>query len=389
MKRADYDNREQAFVKHFVLKHYLQRLAMKVGNFAPGTTINYTDGFSGPWDAVSADASDSSPYIATAELLKAQAILRAQTKPIEIQVRCMFVEKDANAFQRLELLKQSFAAIEVQTFYGEFEQFIDDAVRFAETGSKPFGFTLIDPTGWTGYGLRRITPLLRVRPSEVLINFMTKDIIRFIDDPDSSAVQSFQDLFGEASYGETWRGLTGLDREEAIVNRYCERIKAAGNFSYCTSAVILNPNSDRTHYHLVYATRSAEGLVTFREVERSAQDTQQVLRAELRDKKEQQKTNQLRLFQQVPVDSGYQTSLAQRYGERARQEILADLAPTGTQFYDALVYKALNNPFVSEAVVKQIVKRLQDEGRIELLGLKPRQRVPKRKSGVRIRLLRN
>jgi three-Cys-motif partner protein len=388
MKKEAYVNREQAFVKHFVLKNYLQRLAMKVGNFAPGTTVNYTDGFSGPWDAVSPDASDSSPYIAAAELLKAQSILRGQLKPVDFQVRCMFVEKDANAYERLKTLKQSFTTIEVHTFHGEFEQFIDDAVRFAATGPNPFGFTLIDPTGWTGYGLQRITPLLRVRPSEVLINFMTKDIIRFIDDPESSAVQSFQDLFGEASYGETWRGLTGLDREDAIVSRYCERIKTAGRFSHCTSAVILNPNSDRTHYHLVYATRSVEGLVTFRDVERSALDTQRTLRAELRDRKEQEKTGQLRLFQQVPTDSGYQESLAERYEERARQGILADLMSTGTQPYDSVVYKALNNPFVSETVVKQILRRFQEEGRIELMGMKPRQRVPKRKTGVRIRLTR-
>jgi three-Cys-motif partner protein len=388
MKREAYENREQAFVKHFVLKHYLQRLAMKVGNFAPGTTINYTDGFSGPWDAVSADASDSSPHIAAAELSKAKAILRGQPKPVDITVRCMFVEKDAGAYERLKAMKDLFVAVDIQTFHGEFELFIDDAVKFAQTGPRPFGFTFIDPTGWTGYGLKRIAPLLRVRPSEVLINFMTKDIIRFIDDPESSAQQSFQDLFGESSYGERWRGLTGLDREDAIVGRYCERIRAAGDFAYCTSAVILNPNSNRSHYHLVYATRSVEGLVTFREVERHAVETQKALRAELRDKKEQEKTNQLRLFPQPPVDSGFLTSLATRYTERARQGILADLAATGEQPYDALVIKALSIPFVSETVVKQILKALREEDRIEILGMKPSQRVPKRKGGVRVKAIR-
>ncbi len=42
--REDYEQREQAYVKHFVLKHYLQQLALKIGSFRGGTTLNYIDG---------------------------------------------------------------------------------------------------------------------------------------------------------------------------------------------------------------------------------------------------------------------------------------------------------------------------------------------------------
>lgn len=31
--REDYERREQAYVKHYVLRHYLQQLALKIGNF--------------------------------------------------------------------------------------------------------------------------------------------------------------------------------------------------------------------------------------------------------------------------------------------------------------------------------------------------------------------
>jgi hypothetical protein len=58
MRAHDYKDREQAFVKHWFLKHYLQKLALKVAQFQPGTTLNYIDGFSGPWDAVTEDATD-------------------------------------------------------------------------------------------------------------------------------------------------------------------------------------------------------------------------------------------------------------------------------------------------------------------------------------------
>ncbi len=385
MGREAYVDREQAFVKHFVLKTYLQRLAMKVAHFAPGTTVNYLDGFSGPWDAVAENWTDSSPYIAAAELTKAAAILGNLPKPVPLTVRCMFVENDRAAFARLQRVVEAFPGMEIVALCGEFEAQIGDVVKFASGGSKPFGFAFIDPTGWTGYGLKEITPLLRVRPSEVLINFMTKDISRFIDDPDSSALQSFQDLFGETSYRDSWRGLTGLDREDAIVRRYGERVKSAGGFAHCASAVIVNPAKDRTHYHLVYATRSVEGLVTFRDVERKAAETQRDLRGEVRARKEQQ-SGQIPLFAQPPIDSGYVDVLRSRYTRIAEAGLLSHLERAGEAAYDDLLCEALTHPFVSEATLKEILNRFQSAGTIEILGLKPRQRVPKRRAGIRVKL---
>jgi three-Cys-motif partner protein len=380
-----YVNREQAFVKHFVLKNYLQRLAMKVGHFAPGTTLNYIDGFSGPWDAVSPNWADSSPYIAAAELKKARDILGGLPKPVPLTVRCMFVESDESAYERLREVATSLGSTEVVTYFGEFESHVDAAVRFARGGQRPFCFAFIDPTGWTGYGLNRIAPLLQVRPSEVLINFMTKDILRFVDDEDSSALQSFRDLFGETSYRESWRGQTGLDREDAIVRRYCERVKAAGAFTYCTSAVIVNPAIDRTHYHLVYATRSIEGLVTFREVERQAAHTQRTLRAGVRARKEQERTAQMPLFEQPPTDSGYVDLLQRRYQSIAEIELLEHLTGVESVSYDDVLCTALGHPFVSESAFKEILTKLRGQERLEVIGLKPRERSPKRKSGIRIK----
>ena len=386
MGREAYVNREQAFVKHFVLRNYLQRLAMKVGHFAPGTTLNYIDGFSGPWDAVSPNRVDSSPYIAAAELNKARDILGGLPKPVPFTVRCMFVESDKSAYERLREVANSIDSAEVVTYCGEFESHVDVAVTFARGGQKPFCFAFIDPTGWTGYGLHRISPLLRVRPSEVLINFMTKDILRFVDDEDSSALHSFQDLFGETSYRDSWRGQTGLDREDAIVRRYCERVKVAGGFTYCTSAVIVNPSIDRTHYHLVYATRSVEGLVTFRDVERQAAQAQRTLRGEVRARKEQDRTMQIPLFAQPPTDSGYVDLLRGRYRSIAEIELLERLTGVESVSYDDLLCVALDHPFVSETAFKEILTKLRADNRLEIVGLKPRERSPKRKSGIRIKL---
>ncbi len=57
-----YKGREQTYIKHLVLRRYLQKLAYKKGWH--GGTINYVDGFAGPWQQASEELKDTSPFIA-------------------------------------------------------------------------------------------------------------------------------------------------------------------------------------------------------------------------------------------------------------------------------------------------------------------------------------
>jgi three-Cys-motif partner protein len=376
MKRGDYEGREQAYVKHCLLRDYLQRLAFKVGQFKPGTTLNFIDGFSGPWDAVSANFDDSSPSVAAAELLTAKRILAE--KGVELNVRCLFIERDRGAFKRLGKLVSSLEGVETEILNGEFEALIPQAKTFASSGANAFSFVFIDPTGWTGYGLKAITPLLRVIPCEVLINFMTKDITRFIDDEESTAMVSFEDLFGEAVLRDRWKGLEGLDREDAIVQRYCERIRVEGRFSHSGSTIVLNPTKDRTHYHLIYATRSLKGLTTFRDVERSAAGIQKQARAEAKATSKYEQTGQGDLFSPSPAQEGdFLDLLILRYRSQAESLILETVETEGRVLYDELVSLALRLPFVSESIVKEILKDLKSRDRISYAGLGANERSPK------------
>ena len=59
------------------------------------------------------------------------------------------------------------------------EDSVDQIVEFAQReGPNSFPFVFIDPTGWTGFALDVIQPLLKLNPGEVLINFMTGHIRR-------------------------------------------------------------------------------------------------------------------------------------------------------------------------------------------------------------------
>lgn len=76
MDAKNYVGREQTFVKHYTLVHYLERLAFKLGMSRDNLTINYVDGFSGPWKSASEKYEDTSPDLAVRYLLKVQESLR-------------------------------------------------------------------------------------------------------------------------------------------------------------------------------------------------------------------------------------------------------------------------------------------------------------------------
>jgi three-Cys-motif partner protein len=386
MEASVYEGREQAYVKHFVLAKYLETLALKVGQFQwrHGTTLNYIDGFSGPWKTQDDDARDSSPILAITELLKAKAALAA--RDIRFTPRCMFVEENRTAYDRLVALSKQYPEVEVHARHGDFESCIGEAVRFAKAGRAPFAFVFLDPTGWTGFPLKAITPLLNVRRSEVLINFMLEHIGRFIDGETFNAAPSFEGLFGQKSeeYRLAWSGLRKADRADEIVRAYRERIRSVGSFEYSGSAVVLNRQIDRPHYHLVYATRSLPGLIAFRETERAAMEEQKQTRAAVKAAAREEQTQQLALFDPVQSDTPYADDLRARYHQRSSRSVLNLLERAEVALYDDLVAEALSFPMCSEHDLKDWLKGWPTK----LENLSAHDRTPKVKKNHRVRLLK-
>jgi len=387
MDSESYAGREQALVKHWILKRYLEQLALKVAQFKPGTTLNYIDGFSGPWDAVAEGGTDSSPHIAMTELGKVRRFLAQRPTPIPLTLRAMFVERNPDAFERLQALCARFGDVAAEAYCGTFEDHIAQAVAFARTGARPFAFTFIDPTGWTGYALERIAPLLRVEPGEVLINFMTKDIGRFIDSGPESAAESFVALFG-GDFRARWRSLGQRDREDAMVHTYCERVREEGNFQHVASAVVLNPQADRTHYHLIYGTRSLKGLITFREIEAKALQVQRDVRAKARAETRTERTGQLDLLEPAVTDTPYVSELMGRYQTRAFEQLAEALGTMGSIPYDEAICIALQSPMTAQRDVNAWLTERCEQGDLVVEGLVGRQRMPKLRAGHRLRWLR-
>jgi three-Cys-motif partner protein len=151
-----YRGREQTYLKHFFLERYLERVAYNIGSFA--SEFVYVDGFSGPWRSQDQAFEDTSFKIAIATLRRVREGLEKIGRTPTI--RCVFVEKDSTAFGLLQQAVGDVDDIHITALNAEFEQAIPDVLKAI---GNAFSLVFIDPTGWTGFGLNQIVPILTHR----------------------------------------------------------------------------------------------------------------------------------------------------------------------------------------------------------------------------------
>ena len=294
-----YQGREQTEAKHIILRRYLQRLAFKtlLGGW---DNLAYIDGFSGPWESRTEDHSDSSFMIAIQVLKEVQQKARELGK--KPRIKCFFVEENRRSFSQLQAAVAPFhdaSCFSIETFNGKFEDAIPQIKR---TMAGSFALTFIDPTGWTGYEFDKVKPVFEHMPGEVLLNFMFDFVNRFTASSDPVTLASFDGILGSG-----WKQIldtSSLPREEALMAIFNQQFCAAGRFKYVLSTPI-EKLSDRTHFHIVYGTRSVEGLDVYREVEFSALKDHGMRRAAARHALTEIKTGQFSLF-----DAGHDADIA-------------------------------------------------------------------------------
>ena len=370
-----YEGREQTLVKHVILRQYLSAWAHKVGNFCD--TLTYVDCFSGPWNAVSDDLSDASFSIALDELRKARETHANAGR--KVRIRCLFIEKTDEAYARLKTFADAVDDAEIATIHGEFENHIPDVIAFIKAGGRhSFPFAFIDPTGWTGFAMDTIEPLLKLNPIEVLINFMTSHIRRFIESPQEETRESFVRMFGSADFSQRVQGTSMVDKEDALIGEYFRNLKTRGRFEHVAAAMVLDPDISRTAFHLIYATRNIVGLQVFKAAEKSAMNTMLAAQEAAAQRKRQADKIQGELFGPIDVivPKHYET-LRARYGGMARELVTSLLSSKKTVSYDVAWRAALSFPLVWESDLKEWIAGWQSDGSVIVNGLGPRERVPK------------
>lgn len=372
---SKYEGREQTLVKHAILRQYLSAWAHKVGNFC--NTLTYVDCFSGPWNAVSDDLSDASFSIALEELRKARETHANAGR--KIRIRCLFIEKTEAAYARLKAFADSVQDAEIATIHGEFENHISPVIAFINAGGRhSFPFAFIDPTGWTGFAMDTIEPLLKLNPIEVLINFMTSHIRRFAESPQEETRESFIRMFGSAGYAERVHGTSMIEKEDALIGEYFQNLKARGQFEHVAAAMVLDPDISRTAFHLIYATRNIVGLEVFKAAEKSAMNTMLAAQEAAALRKRHANNVQGDLFGPIDVIvPKYYETLRARYTHMARDLFTSLLLSKKTISYDVAWRAALSFPLVWESDLKEWIASWQRDGSVIVNGLGPRERVPK------------
>jgi three-Cys-motif partner protein len=128
----DYAGREQSQVKHYILRHYLERFAHILG--FSWKAITYVDCFSGPWESQASDLSDTSFAIAIEELRKARQTHRDRGK--DLAIRCCFFEEDVTAHARLKAFADEQTGVEIRTRNAALLDSIPDIVEFIQRGGQ-------------------------------------------------------------------------------------------------------------------------------------------------------------------------------------------------------------------------------------------------------------
>jgi three-Cys-motif partner protein len=368
-----YDGREQTLAKHFILRNYLLRLALIVGPWSKA--IDYIDCFSGPWNVRGENYEDSSFGIACTELRKARAKLAERS--IDLRLRCFFLEEDPLAYQKLVEFTERVENIEIETGNERLEDAVGDILAFHHRAGVAFPFVLIDPTGWTGFPLAVIRPLLQLKPGEVLINFMTWHARRFIETEQER--ENFDALYGDSSWRGGLAGLSGDHRDDAMVRLYADRIRTAGDYAFVCYTPILHREDDITHFHLIYASRNEKGVEVFKEAERRAVEMMESRRAQVQQAKRTAGGQSLLFGAQEMHDAGYYDGLRALYLDRAKRDLLALFKDRPRLDYDDAWRLVMKHPLVWERDLKDWIANWRKEGQLVVPGLSTRQE-PKRRT---------
>ncbi|AAO53603.1 three-Cys-motif partner protein TcmP [Pseudomonas syringae group genomosp. 3] len=254
---VEYHGREQAYVKHTILKTYLQRLFMIIGRNE--TVINYVDCFAGPWSEESEDLRDTSIGISL-KLMKDCAKSLEEVHGCKVKFRALYIEKNKEAFSKLKsfLDDDSSSCVAADCIQGDYTTKIPEIAAWA---SHNFTFFFIDPKGWRKViNAPVLAPLLALKKAEFLINLMYDFINRAMSMKAQQA--NVEELLGKPVSFSGKESAT--ERQRIIVAQYRQAIGSlyGGRSAHVT---VERPGMDRVLYFLIYLTRHPKGLIVFKE----------------------------------------------------------------------------------------------------------------------------
>jgi three-Cys-motif partner protein len=304
-----YDGREQAYIKHELLKGYMEKLFFIVGGAARKVgriELRYVDCFAGPWGDQSDDLRSTSIAISLHTLDVVRQ--RLGRNGVSANIRALYIEKDAKSFAKLRdfLSSNTPEGIHAEAWNGDFVAKRSDLLQWADKDA--FTFFFIDPMGWKDVGIGTLKPLLERPHSEFLINFMYDFVNRTMSMTEWRSEMA--ELLGEAISVD---GMTPGQREHAILKTYRSNLKSASSrasrpqFPPRSAYVrVLDRDKKRPKYHLVYVTTHPLGIIEFMTISEGVDLVQKQVQAELHDVKRERKSRTPDMFgTTVDVEAGH------------------------------------------------------------------------------------
>jgi three-Cys-motif partner protein len=369
-----YAGREQAYVKHFLLRNYFSDLIHKVASGYDN--IVYVDGFSGPWQSADDDLRDTSFGIALGAMRSAKAAWKLQGR--DVHMHAMLVEKRARAFRELQKVPAKYPDIDVRPYRGEFVPLVPTLLR--DMPQKSFAFIFIDPKGWR-IDIDALAPLLRRPNAEVLFNFMFDFINRAASMSDPAIVAGLDALIKTGGWRERLisarpegsRPLADI-RKEILVDAFSQTLAEVGRYDFVAETPIFRPLADWTLYSLIYATRQPPGIEVFRKAQIKTLREQETVRGNVRQAK--YSGPQMDAFLPSEMTSS-ETEVYLASERLAAERMLLDLADaTPPRTYGEVWPKVLAKHAVRKTDLNRIAAAFRKDGRLVFPDWEPGKRVP-------------
>lgn len=375
--RANYVGREQAYVKHHFLAEYVEQLVFKV---ASRRDVVYVDGFSGPWKNQGEKFEDTSFGIAL-EALRAAKQTWARLGRGDRTMTALLVEKDPDAYARLQEIIPRYPDINIRTFNGDFVKAVPALIDAIPADA--FSFVLMDPKGWK-IDMEAVAPLLRRANCEVVFNFMFTMINWSASMPNAAIQAGLEALMP----GTDWkRRLDDLElingekvpeaRKRVLVSAINATIAQLGGYPYVMETPVLFPTKDRTYYSLIYATRSTKGIEVFRDCQHTTLKEQDQVRADLQTARRDDLFGTTDMFGSVVTGNEFAGRWMAEQEASAHAALLDGVprAPHSITYGD-LWPQVLARFGVRKVRLGRMAAELKNEGRIRFLDWGQRKQVP-------------
>jgi len=322
---------EQTKMKHRVFAEYFKYWVRIVGSKNP---LNYFDCFGG---IGAYEDQDKKMYFGSPIL--AAEIIKANQSNIKKGVCIVIIDKDkANLENIKKILEHKKLDIEVEFIHEDFDEAINKLLDKNPNLAPSFFF--VDPFGFK-IKLETLKRMMKVKKSEILLNFMYNGINRNleVDDADDILIE----LFGS----DEWKKLKGLEsraKEKFIVELFRSRLKEFSRFVYYYRLSF--PEMNRTYYYLFHLTNHYMGC----EIMKSAFAKYNHGRGEYRGKNQ----NQMTIFDYGVVKI-----------DEIKKYLLSTYKGMSKSFIGIIEEQIDETPYLVKHI-RQSINELENEGKLKI-----------------------